>query len=148
MHQVTIDVDGSKAPMSTETTVSPSERTEQHSRDRRERLIEAVANDRRLGPEEKETLLRFVKTEDRVWVYTEEGGLMRRLLQYPEFRLESLRVVTEESVGEIVDPDDFSEASITGVDGWVPIGVLSLKKRSRTTSQHAAIVPDRVLREE
>ncbi|KZX49198.1 hypothetical protein [Haloarcula sp. K1] len=110
-------------------------------------LIDAVAEDRKLGPDEKETLLRFAKSEDRVWVYTEERGLMRRLLQHPEFRLESLRVVTEESCGERVDPDDFSEGSITGVDGWVPISVLSLKTSSRSTSQHAAIVPDRVLRE-
>jgi len=148
MHQKTVDVDGSKSPMSTETTVSPSESTEQHSRDRRERLVEVVAEDRRLEPVEKETLFRFDKTEDRISVYTEEGGLMRRLLQHPEFRLESLRVVTEESWGEHVDPDDFDEGSITGVDGWVPIGVLSLKTSSRSISQHAAIVPDRVLREE
>lgn len=134
--------------MSGETTVSPSSSTEQHSRSREERLVEAVAEDRRLGPEEKETLLRFVKAEDRILVYTEERGLMRRLLQHPEFRLESLRVVTEEMWGEYVDPDDFDEGSITGVEGWVPIGVLSLKTTSRTTSQHAAIVPDRVLREE
>lgn len=111
-------------------------------------LIGAVAEDRKLGPDEKETLLRFAKSEDRVWVYTEERGLMRRLLQHPEFRLESLRVVTEESWVEHVDPDDFNGGSITGVDGWVPIGVLSLKTSSRSTSQHAAIVPDRVLREE
>jgi len=130
--------------MSGETTVSASRSTEQQSRSREKRLVEAVAEDRRLGPEEKETLLRFVKTEDRVWVYSEERGLMRRLLQHPEFRLESLRVVTEDSWGEHIDPDDFDGGSITGVDGWLPIGVLSLK----TTSQHAAIVPDRVLREE
>jgi hypothetical protein len=133
--------------MSTETTVPPSESPEQHSRDRKERLVEAVAEDRRLEPEEKETTLHFVKAEDRVWVYTEERGLMRRLLQHPEFRLGSLRVVTEDSWVEYSDPDDFNEGSITGVDGWVPIGVLSLKTSSRTTSQHAAIVPDRVLRE-
>lgn len=134
--------------MSGETTVSASGSTEQYSRSREKRLVEAVAEDRRLGPEEKETLLHFVKTEDRVWVYTEERGLMRRLLQHPEFRLESLRVVTEDSWGNHVDPDDFDGGSITGVDGWLPIGVLSLKTTSRTTSQHAAIVPDRVLREE
>ena len=133
--------------MSRETTVSASRSTEQQSRSREKRLVEAVAEDRRLGSEEKETLLRFVKTEDRVWVYTEEKGLMRRLLQHPEFRLESLRVVTEDSWGEHIDPDDFDGSSITGVDGWLPIGVLSLKTASRTTSQHAAIVPDRVLRE-
>jgi len=93
--------------MSGETTVSASRSTEQQSRSREKRLVEAVAEDRRLGPKEKETLLRFVKTEDRVWVYTEERGLMRRLLQHPEFRLESLQVVTEDSWGEHIDPDDF-----------------------------------------
>lgn len=131
--------------MSKVTAISTAENHAQ--RQNYSELIDAVAEDRKLRPDEKETLLRFAKSEDRVWVYTEERGLMRRLIQHPEFRLESLRVVTEESWGERVDSDDFSEGSITGVDGWVPIGVLSLKTTSRTTSQHAAIVPDRVLRE-
>jgi hypothetical protein len=132
--------------MSEVTAISTAENHAQSQN--RSELIGAVAEDRRLEPVEKETLFRFDKTEDRVSVYTEEGGLMRRLLQHPEFRLDSLRVVTEESWGERVDPDDFNGGSITGVEGWVPIGVLSLKTSSRSTSQHAAIVPDRVLRGE
>jgi len=111
-------------------------------------LIDAVAEDRRLTPDKKETVLRFTKPEERVCIYTEEGGLMRRLLQHPEFQVERLRVVTEESWGDRIDPDDFNGGSITGIDGWGPIGLLSLKTSPRTTSQHAAIVSERVLRDE
>jgi len=148
MHQETVDIGGSKSPMSAETTVSPTESTEEYSRGRTNRLVEAVAEDQRLGPDEKETVFRFAKTEGRVWVYTEEEGIMRRLLQHSEFQLKSLRVVTEESCGEHIDPDDINGGSITGGDGWVPIGVLSVKTSSRSTSQHAAIVSERVLRDE
>jgi hypothetical protein len=132
--------------MSRETAIPTAEnhaQSQNHSE-----LIDAVAEDRKLTPPEKETILRFAKCDDRVFVYTEEGGLMRRFLQHPEFQLKSLRVTTEDSWGKRVVPDDFDKGSITGVDGWVPIGVLSLKTSSRTMSQHAAIVPDRVLRGE
>ncbi len=127
--------------MKRKTTASASD-------DREKRLVGAVNEDEKLGAIEKETRLLFSKSDDHVELYTEEGGLMRQLLQHPEFRLEKLRVVTEDSWGQYVDPDDFDGGTITGVDGWVPIGVLSLKTSSRSTSQHAAIVSERVLRGE
>jgi hypothetical protein len=111
-------------------------------------FVDAVAEDRTLSPEEKQTTFQLTKSEDSVSVYTEERGLMRRLLQHPEFELESLRVVTEGSWGNYIDPDDFEGGSITGVKGSVPVGALSLKTSSRKTSQHSAIVSARVLRGE
>jgi hypothetical protein len=133
--------------MSEKTTVSTDWSTERANKSKEEKLVEAVAEDQKLTPDEKETVFRFAKDEDTVGIYTEEGGLMRRLIQHPKFRLESLRTVTKETWGKHVDPDDFNAGSITGVDGWAPVSVLSLKTSSRKTSQHAAIVPDRVLRE-
>jgi hypothetical protein len=134
--------------MGSKTTVSEAKGAEQHVNENRDQLVEYVAEDRKLTPQEKETILRFAKCDDRVFVYTEEGGIMRRLLQHPEFQLKSLRVTTEDSWGKQVVPDDFDEGSITGVDGWIPIGVLSLNTSSRTTSQHADVVSERVLRRE
>jgi hypothetical protein len=133
--------------MSGKTTTSKNDSTEQRSQNKREELVSAVTEDEKLGIVEKETTIKFAKPDNRVLIYTEEGGLMRRLLQHPEFQIRHLRVTTEDSWGARIGPDDFDGGSITGVDGWLPIGVLSLKTTSRTTSQHAAIVSERVLRE-
>lgn len=128
----------------TTSSIQTVESTEETNR----RFVGAVAEDKTLCPEEKQTTFQFTKSEDSISVYTEERGLMRRLLQHPEFKLESLRVVTEDSWGDHVNPDNFEGGSITGVEGLVPIGALSLKTSSRKTSQHSAIVSARVLRGE
>jgi hypothetical protein len=109
-------------------------------------LVDNVIEDDRLSPAEKESAFHFSKCEDRVSVYTEEAGLMRRLLQHPKFVVESLRITTAESWGQRIDVNDFQGGSITGVEGSVPIGALSVKTSTRTTSQHAAIVSEAVLR--
>jgi len=127
---------------------TPSTQAVESEKETNRRFVDAVTEDRTLVPEEKQTTFQFTKSEDSISIYTEERGLMRRLLQHPEFELESLRVVTEDSWGNYIDPDDFEGGSVTGVEGSVPIGALSLKTSSRKTSQHSAIVSARVLRGE
>jgi hypothetical protein len=110
------------------------------------RLVEAVEEDTSLTSVEKETTIRFSKVDDCASVYTEEAGLMRRLLRHPHFEVDSLRVNTDDAVGKQVAPNDFEEGSITGVDGSIAIEALVLQTSLRETSQHSALVPESVLR--
>jgi hypothetical protein len=108
-------------------------------------LVEAVAEDEGLMSGDKETIIKFAKSDQSIRVYSEEAGLMRRLLQHPNFDCETLRITTKDSWGKRVDPDDFEGGVITGVDGWLPIGVLTIGTSTRSTSSHAEIVSERVL---
>jgi hypothetical protein len=114
----------------------------------RGRLVQAVEEDSTLSSVEKETTLRFSKADCQASVYTEEGGLMRRLIHHPHVEVDSLRVNTDNAVGRRVAPNDFEEGSITGVDGSIPIEALVLQTSLRETSQHSALVPEGVLRAE
>jgi hypothetical protein len=105
-------------------------------------LVEAVKEDTSLHSVEKETTLTFSKPDDCVSVYTEEAGLMRRLLRHPHFELESLRG----SNGQRIAPSGFKRGSITGVDGTIPITALVVQTSLRANSQHSAVVPEGVLR--
>ena len=111
-------------------------------------LVDAVKEDSSLEPEEKETTIRFSKDDDFASVYTEEAGLMRRLLHHPHFEVDTLRVNTDDAMGKRVAPNDFDEGSITGVDGTIPIEGLVVQTSLRETSQHSALVPEGVLRSE
>ncbi len=113
-----------------------------------ERLVEAVEEDTSLTSVEKETTIRFSKADDSASVYTEEAGLMRRLLRHPHVEVDSLRVNTNDAVAKQVAPSDFEEGAITGVDGSIPIEALVLQTSLRETSQHSALVPEGVLRAE
>jgi hypothetical protein len=110
------------------------------------RLIDAVEEDKVLTPVEKETTIRFSKVDDHATVYTEEGGLIRRLLQHPHFEIDSLRGTTADAWGKEIAPNDFEEGSITGVRGTIPIEALVFQTSLRKTSQHSAVVPESVLR--
>jgi hypothetical protein len=107
-------------------------------------LVEAVEEDSALMPVEKETTILFSKVDNRASVYTEEAGLMRRLLRHPHFEIKSLR----DAEGRKVALNDFKEGSITGVKGSIPIESLVLQTSLRTNSQHSAVVPEGVLRSE
>lgn len=113
-----------------------------------ERLVEAVEEDLSLSSVEKETTITFSKGDGQASVYTEEAGLMRRLLRHPHFEVDSLRVTTDDAFGKRVVPSDFEQGSITGVDGSIPIEALVLQTSLRATSQHSALVPEGVLRAE
>jgi hypothetical protein len=105
-------------------------------------LVEAVEEDTSLHSVEKETTLNFTKVDDRVSIYTEEAGLMRRLLYHPHFEVESFRG----SKGQQIAPNDFEQGQITGVGGSLPITALVLQTSLRANSQHSAVVSEGVLR--
>jgi hypothetical protein len=84
-------------------------------------LVEAVEEDTSLASVEKETTITFSKVDDCASVYTEEAGLMRRLLHHPHFEVDCLRVNNDGAKGKRVASSDFEEGSITGVDGSIPV---------------------------
>ena len=108
--------------------------------------VDAVEEDNSLSSVEKETTIHFSKIDNRASLYTEEAGLMRRLLHHPHFEVNSLRVNTDDARGRYVAPSDFEEGPITGVDGSIPIEALVLQTSLRETSHHSAIAPEGVLR--
>lgn len=112
----------------------------------RSELVDAVKEDSTLEPVEKETTIYFSKVDDRASIYTEEAGLIRRLLCHPHTSIDSLRVNTDDAMGVHVAPNDFSGGSVTGVDGTLPIESLVFQTSLRETAQHSAVVPEGVLR--
>ena len=112
-----------------------------------DRLVEAVKEDPDLLPEEKETTFTWAKDEDRAHVFTEEGSITRRLLRYPDFEIESLRVYTEDAPGKRLGGADYSDGRITGVWGTLPIGSLKILSRSRSDSTHCKIISKDGLRD-
>jgi hypothetical protein len=113
-------------------------------------LVENVAEDNSLSPSEKETIVRWSKessinhpdvgSTDAAWLYTEEAGIARRLLNNPVFTVEELRVNTDTAVGRRVDPESYSTGRITGVGGHIPVGAVKLQKGVRSSSGHASVV--------
>lgn len=117
------------------------------SRADRVNLSEYVRTDPELSPSERETSFQMVDADDRLSVYTENAGLMNRLLHHPAFDLKSIRVWDEDKhrFGARVNPEDHSGEGITGIDGYLPIGALSVSSSPRSTDKKSRIVSGRVL---
>lgn len=106
----------------------------------RSQLIESVREDPHLEPGEKETVVRFSKADDRMYIYTEEAGIARRLLSHDEFDVTELRVTREDVWGKRVEPEAFCGGDVTGVAGYGPVGLLKVQSGSRSASGHASVV--------
>ena len=78
-------------------------------------------------PEEKETIIRFDKSDDVAYVWTGEAGLMRRLIKHDEFEADERKSIER-------------DGNITAVYGTLPIGCLSVIGTPRKASGHAEIV--------
>lgn len=119
-------------------------------------LIENVAEDNELIPAEKETIIRWPKDRrsengcaeldsEVAWSYTEEAGIARRLLRNPVFVTKELRVNTDSTWGERIEPESYSEGRITGVGGYLPIGAVKIGSTVRSASGHAEVVAYRTM---
>ncbi|MFB6082060.1 MAG: hypothetical protein ABEJ67_04480 [Halanaeroarchaeum sp.] len=112
------------------------------------RLANAVREDAGLTRFEKETAFTFTKADSTVSTYSEEGGLMRRLLLHPVVEITELRVNHGDTFGVRVHPEDYTEGAITGVRAEAPIGLLKLMQEPRRTEKHSEVVSREVLRDE
>lgn len=115
-------------------------------------LIEAVGEDPRLQPFEKETHIGWTKDgsptvaatqfdQHVARVFTEEAGISRRLLQHPHVTVTGIRVNDSLGKGRAIEPDNFCGGRVTAVGGYIPIGTVTLGTSVRSTSGHANIVP-------
>jgi hypothetical protein len=105
-------------------------------------LLDVVGEDRNLNPEEKETVVRFAKDEDRATVFTAEAGIVRRLLQHPKFIPEEYRPEGGRCV-ESAEEIDTTEDRVVAVEGTVPTGTLKVRASSRDSSGHASVVSNK-----
>jgi len=112
-----------------------------------ETLVDAVGEDSDLTPEEKETSIHFSKRDDTARVFTAEAGLARRLLAHPHAEARTLNVLDEDGARTATTPDGYDGGTVVGVVADVPVGVLTVKRDPRKTSQHAPVITDRVLGE-
>lgn len=103
-------------------------------------LVENVQEDLDLQPEEKETTMRWSKTEDVVHVFTEEAGLIRRFLRLPHFETEALRVLPNHAPTQRVDVTEYTSGPITGVWGTVPVQAIKIQSACRSQSSHCHVV--------
>lgn len=92
---------------------------------------EDVSEDSRLTPPEKETIVQFTKDDDRINIFTQEGGLMYRLLNHPEFSVNDSRCVER-------------DGNVVGVDGTLPVECLTMKVGPRKDSGHSRIISNGV----
>lgn len=85
-----------------------------------------VAEDSGLTAGEKETIIRFANDEDDASVFSEEHGIMKRLLDHPEAD---------------VEPDRRSDdGTVCAVRGAVPVDILKIGSTPRTTGSKSDVV--------
>lgn len=113
------------------------------------KILDSVRECSDLSPMEKETLFRFAKDEDIALVFTERNAMISRLLLHPEFEVLELRVCGSDDehppFGRKVAPTAYDEGAVTGVEGIIPIGCLSVKQTSRSTNPVTNVVSPGVL---
>lgn len=114
-------------------------------------LVQAVAEDPRLKPMEKETIVKWTKDgspttaatqfdQHVAHILTEEAGMSRRLLQHPHFTVTEIYVNNSKGAGQRIEPDNFAGGRVSGVKGYIPIGALKVQASVRSTSGHANVV--------
>lgn len=89
-----------------------------------------VREDPDLAPEEKQTMYTRTKVDDGFNVYSEEGGVMRRLLPHPEAD---------------VEPDRVVDGNIVAVKGTIPNSLHKVLGNSRKDNSPAETVTDAYL---
>lgn len=111
-------------------------------------LLDAVQEDVDLAPREKETVIRFGKSDEEAIIHTRESGLTRRLLAHPESTVVFLNVVEQDESKAAIDREGWDGQPVTGVEVRVPVGLLKVQSSSRASTQHAPIVSDTALSRE
>lgn len=113
--------------------------------DARERAREAVAVDTALSPRERETILRTAEDRDTLDMFTQERGLMRRLLAHPEATVAFVTVATGDVGGEAVPLSEYDGGQVIGVKAELPVGCLSIAQEPRAYGTHADMITEHVL---
>ncbi len=105
-----------------------------------DQLVAAVGRaDPDLGPQERETTIRFAAADESAVIWSEEPALIRRLIAHPDSTVSSMRVQKDGTATQTT-PQEYQDGEIVGVQCDVPLGVLKVQATSRTTGTHADIV--------
>ena len=118
--------------------------------DRHAALLDAVRDDPRLTPAEKETTIRFARDEDRAKIFTAEAGIGRRLLAHPAASIDAVVVIGGDRARPAVSPDELDPENprpIVGVRGAIPVGALLVRRDAREAGHHADVITETVLAE-
>ena len=93
-----------------------------------------------VAPEEKETIFRFGKRDERAVVFSEQRGPVGRLLRHPEAEAESIILDDGSTVEdtEELGPND----TVVAYHGTVPIGALKVRLSARDTASAARVISD------
>jgi hypothetical protein len=93
-----------------------------------------------LAPEEKETIIRFGKTDDRATIFSEQRGVVGRLLRHSSAEPDSITLTDGSTVGdtEALDGSD----TVIAYRGTVPIGSLKVRRSARGTDAPARIISE------
>jgi len=78
-----------------------------------------VKEDPKLNPEEKEVIIRFDKTEERMTVHAEQSAVVRWLHEHPEYQVEETRS---------------ESGTLHATTGTLPVGCLKLSGSSRKSN--------------
>lgn len=104
-------------------------------------------DDPELSPDEKETTIRWARAEDEAVVHTDEAGLGRRLIHHADSTIESVNVLRGDGTRATVSPEGVGDDDeVVGVRVRLPVAAVSIKGSPRSSSQHAAVVSDAVIR--
>jgi hypothetical protein len=86
---------------------------------------EDVREDPKLTPAEKETHYTSAKDQDHFRVFSEESGVMRRMIKHPDIDVNS---------GREVDGD------VVAVRGTMPVSLLKVVKNPRNDTSHSETI--------
>lgn len=94
-----------------------------------------------LGAEEKETIIRFGKTDGRAVVFSEQRGPVGRLLRHPEAEADSITLADGSTVEDVeaLDGND----TVISYRGTVPVGALKVRLSARDTSAPGPVISDK-----
>ena len=88
-------------------------------------MVDQISEDPSLMPLEKETIVRFSKSDDVAHIATDVASVSRRLLTHDAFALDAVR--TDDAPATWADPSDIgADSAIHAVRGIVPIGSLTI----------------------
>jgi hypothetical protein len=114
------------------------------SHSQRAKASKVVESDPGLTSAEQELTVRFASDREYAKVHSEIPSTVRRLLAHEHFGIESVRVSDGDSFGQSFSWEQWQTdgPSITGVQGYVPIGVLKIQQSPRSENYPALVVSD------
>lgn len=100
-----------------------------------------------LSPEEKETIFRFARDQERLSFHTDERGIGRRLAAHPHSDVETVRVL-DDGLASVLSPEQVTDdLEVVAVTGTLPVGAVTLSRDIRRSGGHAEVVARSVLEE-